>query len=102
MRSTKMKRKKYSSEFKFQAVKLVVEEEHSVKTVSSELEIHPNSLYKWIIEYERHGNLAFPGNGSRDFIYQNQIKQLEKENELLREELDILKKFRIFLKKNNK
>jgi|SRR5690554_5990882 transposase-like protein len=97
-----MKRKKYTREFKKQAVKLVLEEGFSVKTVSKELEIHYNSLYKWIVEYEENGELAFPGNGSRDYIYQNKIKQLEKENERLQEELEILKKFQIFLKKNNK
>lgn len=97
-----MKRKKYSREFKLQAVKLVLENEFTVKTVSEQLEIHKNSLYKWIVEYEEHGELAFPGNGSRDYIYQNKIKQLEKENERLQEELEILKKFRIFLQKNNK
>jgi transposase len=97
-----MKRKKYTREFKLQAVKLVVEEDYSVKTVSKELEIHQNSLYKWIVEYEENGELAFPGNGSRDYIYQNKIKQLEKENERLLEELELLKKFQVFLKKSNK
>ena len=97
-----MKRRNYSREFKLQAVKLVLEDGHPVKMVAQELEVHMNSLYKWIIEYEEHGALAFPGNGSRDYIYQNKIKQLEKENQALQEELAMLKKFQVFLKKNNK
>ena len=97
-----MIRKKYTREFNLQAVKLVIEEDYTVKAVSKELEIHANSLYKWITEYEENGELAFPGNGSRDYIYQNKIKQLEKENERLLEKLEILKKFQVFLKKKNK
>lgn len=95
-------REKYTREFKLEAVKLVVEEGLFVKDVSKRLDIHYNNLYRWISEYEKHGELSFPGSGIRDFIYQNQIKQLEIDNEKLSDELEILKKFRAFLKKNNK
>lgn len=73
-------REKHSREFKLQAVKLVIEEGLFVKEVSKHLGIHYNNLYRWISEYEKHGELAFPGSGSKDFIYQNQIRQLEIEN----------------------
>ena len=75
-----MIRNKYTSEFKLQAVKLVIEEDYTVRAVSKELEIQSNSLYKWITEYEENGEFAFPGHGIRDYIYQNKMKQLEKEN----------------------
>jgi len=97
-----MLKQRYTREFKIQAVKLVIEEDFSVKEISEQIGIHPNSLYRWISEYEIHGSLAFPGKGSKDFIYQNKLKQLELENEKLRTELEILKKFRVFLKKSPK
>ncbi|CCV63761.1 Transposase, orfA [Alteracholeplasma palmae J233] len=92
-------RGRYSREFKLQAVKLVIDEGLFVKEVSKQLEIDYNNLYRWIGEYEKHGEHAFPGSGSRDFIYQNQIRQLDIENEQLKDELEILKKFKAFLKR---
>ncbi|HGK7938680.1 TPA: transposase, partial [Streptococcus pyogenes] len=59
-----MPRKTFDKAFKLSAVKLILEEEQPVKMVSSTLEIHPNSLYRWIQEYEKYGESAFPGHGS--------------------------------------
>ena len=73
-----------------------------VKQVCKELELHENTLYRWIREIEDHGQRAFPGKGSRDWISQNKLKQLEKENQKLKEELELLKKFWIFLEKKHK
>ncbi|MBC1923042.1 hypothetical protein HCJ80_12970 [Listeria grayi] len=53
-------------------------------------------------EYEKHGNRAFPGNGSREFASQKEVKRLEKENKKLKEELEILKKFQVFLERNHR
>ena len=80
---------------------MIIEEGLSVKEVSNTIEVHPNSIYLWVSEYEKHRVKAFPGEGSRDFIYQNKIKMLEHENKTLRDELEILKKFKTFLKKNH-
>lgn len=95
-----MGRRTFSSEYKRQAVALIIEEGISVKKVSNELHVHENSLYRWVQEVEQHGERAFPGKGSRDYIAQNKLKKLEKENERLKEELEVLKKFQVFLKKN--
>ncbi|HFD4993796.1 TPA: transposase, partial [Streptococcus pyogenes] len=59
-----MPRKTFDKAFKLSAVKLILEEEQPVKMVSSTLKIHPNSLYRWIQEYEKYGESAFPGHGS--------------------------------------
>lgn len=87
-----MPRKTFDKAFKLSAVKLILEEEQSVKMVSSTLEIHPNSLYRWVQEYEKYGESAFPGHGSALRHAQFEIKKLEKENKLLQEELALLKK----------
>lgn len=53
-----------------------------------------------VTEYEKYGERAFPGNGSHELASQKEVKRLEKENKKLKEELDILKKFQVFLKQN--
>ena len=46
------------------------------------------------------GESAFPGNGTALADAQHKIKLLEKENRYLQEELELLKKFRVFLKRS--
>ncbi|MBR8675334.1 transposase, partial [Lactococcus lactis subsp. lactis] len=43
-----MSRRKFDKQFKNSAVKLILEEGYSVKEVSQELEVHANSLYRWV------------------------------------------------------
>ncbi len=96
-----MKRKSYDKQFKIAAVKLILEEEVPVSVVAKELEIHQNTLYRWVNEYEEHGESAFPRRGTALYSYQFEIKKLKKENLELKKELELLKKFRAFLKKKN-
>jgi len=96
-----MARRSYDKQFKMAAVKLVLEDNMTVAEVSKELDIHYNSLYRWISEYEEYGKSAFPGHGSVLYSYQYEIKKLKAENLELRKELELLKKFQAFLKKKN-
>jgi len=96
-----MGRRKYDKQFKLAAVKLVKEEQVPVAQISKELDIHYNTLYHWIQEYEKFGENAFPGYGCAIYNHQYEIRKLQRENESLRDELELLKKFRAFLKKNN-
>ena len=96
-----MARRGYDKQFKMAAVKLVLEDNMSVSEVSKELDIHYNSLYRWISEYEEYGESAFPGHGSALYSNQYEIKKLKAENLELRKELELLKKFQAFLKKKN-
>ena len=59
-----MARRKFDKQFKNSAVKLILEEGYSVKEVSQELDVHANSLYRWVQEVEEYGENAFPGNGT--------------------------------------
>ena len=97
-----MKRKNYSKEFKHQAVMLVLKENHPIRFVSKQINVHENTLYRLVPEVEKHGKRAFPGKGNREFVTQTELKRLEKENEKLKEELEILKKFQDFLKQSQK
>jgi transposase len=94
-----MGRRTFDRQYKIAAVKLVTEENYSVSEVSNELLIHCNSLYKWINEYDKYGEEAFPGYGTALRNTQYEIRKLESENRELRAELELLKKFRAFLKK---
>ena len=44
---TKRKRKKYTREFKEEAVKLVTEQGYQVSEAARNLEVHPNMLSRW-------------------------------------------------------
>ncbi len=83
-------RKKYSKEFKLDAIALVVEQNYSQDEVSRNLGINPNMLGRWIKEAENDDGLAFRGNGKltpeQDEIIKlkAQVKRLEMEREILK------------------
>ncbi|WP_142387930.1 transposase, partial [Bacillus thuringiensis] len=90
-----MSRKVYDRQFKMAAVQLVLEEDMFVKEVAKELSIHSNTLYRWISEYEEYGESAFPGCESALYHSQYEMKKRKRENEELRKELELLKKFQV-------
>jgi len=94
----KQKRRVFDRQFKVTAAKLILEDSIPVSEVSKQLQVHPNSLYRWVTEYEEHGENAFPGRGTALFGMQLEIKKLKRDNQALVEELELLKKFRAFLK----
>jgi len=96
-----MKRAVYDKQFKMAAVKMAGSESPSVKEVAKELGISTSSLRRWINEYDEYGESAFPGHGNALFNRTYEIKKLQKENEELKMENDLLKKLQAFLKQKN-
>lgn len=96
-----MKRAVYDKQFKIAAVKLVQSEDYSVAKVTNELSISGSSLRRWINEYDEYGESAFPGHGNALFNSTYEIKKLEKANEELKMENDLLKKLQAFLQQKN-
>lgn len=47
------------------------------------------------------GKVRYPGHGSALYNSQYEIKKLKRENDELKAELELLKKYRAFLKKKN-
>ncbi|MEZ2661021.1 transposase [Aneurinibacillus aneurinilyticus] len=45
--------KKYSQEFKHQAVQLILEEGKTVAQAAHELRLHENTLYRWVTEVKK-------------------------------------------------
>ena len=85
------KGKRYSREFKREAVRLMDESEQSVAEIGSELGVSPKTLYRWRQELARDGEQAFPGKGrlKADDEY---VRRLERELKRVKQERDILKK----------
>src|SRR5512146_1360391 len=87
------KRKKYSKQFKLDALAMYENGDRSMAQVERELGVTDGLLGKWRDELQGAQNAAdaFPGNGHLPDS-QERIRQLERENAQLRQEKDILKK----------
>jgi transposase-like protein len=82
-------RKKYSKEFKLEAVRLLESGTKPGHEIERDLGIGSGQIYRWRKQLAVDGERAFPGNGkSRD----EELAALRKENKELREERDILRK----------
>jgi transposase len=84
-------RKTYTREFKIEAVRLLERSGKSQTEVAEELGIGHTSLSRWKKKYGAEGETAFPGHGNLT-PEEARIRQLERENAILRQERDILKK----------
>jgi len=86
------KRKRYSKEFKLDAISLVLEQGFSRKEAAASLEINPQMLGRWVKEFRANEDgQAFRGNGKLT-PEQEEIRRLRAENKRLQQERDILKK----------
>lgn len=97
----KRKNRKYTREFKIEAVRLCEEDEQPVAEVARQLGIPPNNLYKWRTQFGEDGEEAFPGKGNLRSS-DEELRRLQRENMRLREERDILKKAVIFFGNESK
>lgn len=86
-----MQRRKFSREYKLEAVKLVREREVTVAPASRDLDVHENVLRKWVREYGDDPSQSFPGKGQMK-PEQLEIERLRREVAKLKAERDILKK----------
>lgn len=82
-----MSRKRYSPEFKEEAVRQVTERGYSVRDVAECIGVSTHSLYKWV-------RAARPGKAEADELTKARLEnqKLKAENRRLQEERDILKK----------
>lgn len=96
-----MERRKFSREFKIEAVRLVRERGVSVAQASRDLDLHENMLRRWVKEMAGDPAQAFPGNGQLK-PEQLEIDRLRREVAKLRAERDILKKAAAFFAREAK
>tara|TARA_R110002124_G_scaffold81437_1_gene214647 strand:+ start:109 stop:399 length:291 start_codon:yes stop_codon:yes gene_type:complete len=90
-----MRRRKFSREFKLEAVRLVKERGVAVAQAARDLDVHQNVLRKWIRDFASDPQHAFPGHGQVK-PEQLEIDRLRKEVAKLKAERDILKKAAAF------
>ena len=86
-----MGRRKFTAEFKLEAVKLVVERGMTAPQAARDLGIHENVLRKWVLDYEADANHAFPGRGKMR-PDDAEVARLKRELAKTKTERDILKK----------
>jgi transposase len=84
-------RRTYSREFKLEALRLAETSGKSDSQVERDLGISRGCLYRWRAAVAAEGKQAFPGQG-RLGPEQEELRQLKREIEILRQERDILKK----------
>lgn len=89
--SKKRSYKRYSKEYKEEAVALVREQGYSVPEAATSLGINPNMLYKWKDNFEA----QLEGKGLAE-DEREELKRLRRENKRLRMEKEILKKASAF------
>ena len=91
------KKRRYTEDFKRDAVKLVEVEGLPVAAVARDLGVNVNSLYKWVRD-------ATPQETSGDISTDEraELLRLRKENRVLKEEREILKKAIAFFAKELK
>lgn len=85
-----MQRRKFSREFKLEAVRLIKERGVSAAQAARDLDVHENVLRKWVRELGADPQHAFPGHGQMK-PEQLEIERLRKEVVKLKAERDILK-----------
>jgi len=83
--------RKYDKAFKLEAVRLVLEEGHSVRSVERKLGTGQGVIYSWVRAYNADPERAFPGSGKLK-LPERKLRDLKRELERVKRERDILKK----------
>lgn len=84
-------RRKFSREFKIEAIKPIIEGRKSLAQVSRELEIKRSLLQRWRQQYQLGPEQAFPGSGHLS-PEDAEVARIKRENRRLQMENEILKK----------
>lgn len=84
-------RKAYTKEFKLEALKLLENSGKSAAELERELGIGKSNLSRWKREWQEAEEQAFPGQGQVS-AEEQRLRELERENAILRQERAILKK----------
>ncbi len=94
-------RRKFSREFKVEAVRMVTEGGRSIAETSRELGVNPNLLGRWKKQLTENGNGAFPGKGRLGPL-EEEVRRLQRDLKRVRQERDFLKKATAFFARESK
>ena len=96
-----MERRKFTREFKLEAVRLIKDRGVSYVQASQDLGVHPSQLRDWVKKFADDPEHAFPGHGQMK-PEQLEIARLKREVTKLKAERDILKKPRPTSRRNRR
>jgi len=99
MGKTRRVRRQFGEEFRAQAVRLVLEEGRTVGAVARELDLTPSALRQWV---ERARADRTGGKTGLTTAEREELARLRKENRILLEEREILKKATAFFAKQSR
>ena len=88
-----MRNSKYTKEFRDSSVQLAINSNKSTAKIAVDLDVNEKTLYNWIRQYKQINNMAI--GTVRNTIkesFEDEAKRLRKENKILKQERDILKK----------
>jgi transposase len=92
-------RRRFTDEFKEQAVRLVLDEGRSVTAVARELDLVPSALALWVKHAQADRTKGRTGLTSAE---REELTRLRRENRILQEEREILKKAAAFFAKHQR
>jgi transposase len=95
-----MERRKFTREFKLEAVRLIKDRGVSYVQASQDLSVHPSQLRDWVKKFADDPQRAFPGHGQMK-PEQLEIARLKREVAKLKAERDILKKAAAYFAKES-
>lgn len=93
------KRRKFSDEFKAEAVRLCAQRDRSIGDVARELDLTESALRAWVKQHDVDRGKG-PA-GALTSAERDELQRLRKENKRLREEKTILSKAAAFFAKEN-
>jgi len=92
-------RRRFTEEFKQQAVRLVLDEGKSVGAVAGELDLTASALRAWVKQAQADRTKGRTGLTSAE---REELTRLRRENRILQEEREILKKAAAFFAKHQR
>ena len=95
-----MERRRFTREFKLEAVKLVTDRGVTIAQASRDLDVNGTVLRRWMKEFGSDSQQALPGHGQQK-ADQAEITRLRREVAKLKAERDILKKAAAYFAKDN-
>jgi transposase-like protein len=95
-----MERRKFTREFKLEAVRLIKDRGVSYVQASQDLGVHTSQLRDWVKKFADDPQYAFPGHGQMK-PEQLEIARLKREVTKLKAERDILKKAAAYFAKES-
>ena len=96
---TKRKRRKFTPEFKAETVRLVREGNKTIAEIARDLELTESSLRNWVAQAEI--DVRQEPAGKLTTLEREELTRLRRENRVLQQEREILKKATAFFAKEN-